>query len=68
MHKIKTDLSVHGAVAKVSQQLQKASELGYSHAYFTDGTMPDPWAALPSYWRSQVTAVHESHNKPDGQS
>lgn len=42
---------------QVTQQLLRASDLGYSHVYFTDGSMPNPWATLPSYWRSQVTAV-----------
>mmetsp|Transcript_13883 Transcript_13883/g.41923 ORF Transcript_13883/g.41923 Transcript_13883/m.41923 type:complete len:295 (+) Transcript_13883:570-1454(+) len=43
---------------QIVKQMHRAAQLGYRHLHLTDGVPPDPWAALPSYWRQLVVAVN----------
>ena len=51
----KTPMVLHGM--QIVKELRRALDLGYRHVYLTEGKLPDPWAALPSYWRQLVAAV-----------
>lgn len=57
----KTAALVYGGesldAATLKRQMLRAQLLGYSYVYFTDGTMPDPWAELPAYFGQELTAL-----------
>jgi hypothetical protein len=57
----KTAALVYGAgnldAATLKRQMLRAQILGYSYVYFTDGTMPDPWAQLPAYFGQELTSL-----------
>lgn len=57
----KTAAVVHStgslSTATLQMQMLRASLLGYSYAYFTDGLMPNPYGQLPSYFEDELAAL-----------
>ena len=47
----------------LKRQMLRAQLLGYSYVYFTDGTMPDPWAKLPAYFSTELTALQATQQQ-----
>ena len=45
--------------ANASQVLSRAIDLGAGWVFTTDGTAPNPWGALPSYFDQEVTALRK---------
>lgn len=45
--------------ADASQVLSRAIGLGAGWVFTTDGTAPNPWGALPSYFDQEVTALRQ---------
>jgi hypothetical protein len=45
--------------ADASQMLSRAIGLGAGWVFTTDGTAPNPWGALPSYFDQEVTALRQ---------
>ena len=45
--------------ANASQVLSRAIDLGAGWVFTTDGTAPNPWGALPSYFDQEVTALRQ---------
>jgi hypothetical protein len=45
--------------ANASQVLSRAIELGAGWVFTTDGTAPNPWGGLPSYFDQEVTALRK---------
>jgi hypothetical protein len=45
--------------ANASQVLSRAIGLGAGWVFTTDGTAPNPWGALPSYFDQEVTALRK---------
>ena len=45
--------------ADASQVLSRAIDLGAGWVFTTDGTAPNPWGALPSYFDQEVTALRK---------
>ena len=43
--------------AIMRHDLQLAARRGFGMAYVTDGTLPNPWAALPAYWSAEVATA-----------
>ena len=63
----KTAALVYGGesldAATLKRQMLRAQILGFSYVYFTDGTMPDPWAKLPAYFDTALTALQASQQQ-----
>ena len=45
--------------------LNKAVGLNAGHVYITDGTLPNPYSQLPSYWDQEVAAIHGLNSIPE---
>jgi hypothetical protein len=45
------------SVSDMQSDVLKASSLNAGSVYITDGTLPNPWNQLPSYWNEEVAAL-----------
>ena len=44
----------------MSAVVARAGEQGAGMVFVTDGTMPNPWTHLPTYWKNEADLVHDA--------
>jgi hypothetical protein len=49
---------------RMQEYIREMPAKGIGYCYVTDGTGPNPWDRLPSYWEAEVAAVRRLNERP----